>query len=686
MRGFDRTDALALLAGLPVLAVFAWWMADDGGYAPAAWMPGLVVVAVVLVIAVALGIGRSSRAALVAGAALTAYTMWSFASILWADAPGPALEGSQRTLLYLVCFACFALLPWTPRALVAVLALFVATITVIGLVTLLRVAHASDPARFFFEARLIGPLGYPNASAALWTSGALVALVLAARRESVAWLRPLSLGASGLLLGLAVTTESRGWLFTLPLVLLCVLLLVPGRARVILYAAPVVAGLAAISADLLAPYRSATEIPPAGYGATLASAFDAATRSLLLATAALVAIGVLMVFAEGRLRGRLTASRGVRRGLTAALLVGLAAACFAAAMVATGGRPIERVDRAWTELESYQGEVASGSRFSSLGSNRYDLWRVAFDAWREHPIGGLGQDNFGQTYVAQRQNSFDEPRWVHSLPLRLLTHTGVVGALLFMLFAVAVLWGALMGHRKAGTGTARLGASAALLPAVVWIAHGSVDWFWEYPALSGPAFALAGAATALSSTAAVDDRSPSSARVSRPRIAGVCVAGLACVALVLPSYVADRHVQEAAARWPANPDAAFGRLERARDLNPLSAHASLVEGVIAVRLGRLSQAHVSFTRAARREPHDWFARFELGLVAGARRDHTSAVRHLLVASRLNPRDVLIAQALLLARRGRTMSFQTAQEEFALRVQRLSGRFDSQRRRIPRSIR
>lgn len=669
MQRLDRTDALALLGALPVMGIFAWWMADDGGYAPAAWMPGVVAVGVVLAMVIAVGAGRRSRPALLAGAALVAYTLWSIASILWADAPGAALEGSQRTLLYLICFTCFAMLPWTPRALLAVLALFVVTITVIALVTLLHVAQTAQPSRFFFEARLVGPLGYPNASAALWTIGALVALVLAARPEVVALSRPLLLGCAGLLLGLAVTTQSRGWLFTLPFVLLGVLLLVPGRARLIIYAAPVVVALAAISDDLLEPYRSAGGIASAAGGAVLASTFAAATRSLLLAAAALVVVGALAVLAQSRLRGRLSASPRVRRGLSAALLAGLAAACLAAAMSATGGKPIERVDRAWTELKGYHGEVGAGSRFSTFGSNRYDLWRVAVHAWREHPIGGLGQDNFGQTYTTERQNSFDEPRWVHSLPLRLLAHTGLVGAVLFALFFVSALWAAVAGWRRTGTGGARVAGSVALLPAMIWITHGSVDWFWEYPALSAPAFALVGAATALGGDGPGADRTSQADRRSRSqwRTVLACLAGLTCVAAVLPSYVAGRDVSYAATHWPERPALAFERLRRARTLNPLSAQASLVEGLIAVRMSRLEQARASFERAAALEPRDWFARFELGLVAGARRDRPGALRELLAAARRNPRDRLVLQALALARDGRTMSFQTAQRALRLRI-------------------
>ena len=675
MRRLDRTDALPLVAGLPVLAIFAWWLADDGGYAPEAWMPGFVGVAALLSMVIALTADRGprSRPALVASAAFGAYTLWSFASIVWADAPGTALEGSQRTLLYFVCFACFALAPWTPRALLVFLSLLVLTITVLGLITLLRVAGAAEPLRSFFEARLNGPLGYSNATAASWTTGAVVALVLASRSEMLAWTRPLFLGASGLLLGLAVTTQSRGWLFTLPVVLLAALVLVPGRARLILLAAPVAGAIALISGDLLEPYRAAAGRSPAEANQLLKVTFDAAARSLLLAAGALVVVGALAVVIDVRLYRRFTASRRVRRGFTAALLGALVLGCGAAGFVATDGDPLARVEQAWAARDARD---AGESHFTTLESGRYALWQVGLDAWREHPVLGLGQDNFAQAQITKRKTPREESRWLHSLPLRLLVHTGLVGAALFALFVIAATWAAVTGwSRRSGRDDARLAGSVALLPLTVWLAHGSVDWLWEYPGLSGPALALAGAAVALASRAPGEDRAEPATRRSRPRVAAACVAGCACAAVVLPSYVAERDVRAASALGPANAEAAYDRLERARTLNPLSARASLVEGVIAVRRGELSRARSAFTRAAEREPQDWFSRFELGLVAGAERDHARAMQHLLAALRLNPLDQLIARAVVLARHGKAMSFQTAQDDFDHRV----------RRRIPASL-
>jgi hypothetical protein len=672
MRTLDRLDALPLLAATPALAVFAWWMADEGGYAPTSWMPGLVVLTAVACIGVAVAGARPSRPAIGACAALAAFTAWSFASILWSDAPAVALEGSQRSLLYLVCFASFALLPWTPRALLVLLSLFVLVIAGLGLIAVLRLTLAADPGRLLSESRLVGPLGYTNASAALWTIGALPALVLAARPETSAWLRPLHLGAAGLLLGLALLTVSRGWLFTLPMVVLAALVLVPGRFRLLVFAAPVAIALALVSGDLLAPYRAAADATAAASGDALGAAFDEVARSLLLAVGVLVLACSTAVWIDGRLRRRPKLAARVRRRLDAGLLVCLLAACVAAVMVVADGRPLERADRAWEEFKSYDGAVPEGNRLTTLGTNRYDVWRVAVDAWHERPIGGLGQDNFAQRYTLRRANAYDEPRWVHSLPLRLLVHTGAVGALLFALFCIAAVWAAVAGWSRRSDGVAaRVAGATALLPATVWVAHGSVDWLWEYPALSGPALALAGAACALAGSA--PERAGAPRPASRRRVALAVAAGLLCVVSVAPSYLAERHVRAAGRDWPSDPALAFERLERARSLNPMSARASLVEGTIASRLARFDQARISFERAAAREPKDWFSRFELGLIAGVRADRATAVRYLLAARRLNPREPILVQALERLRNGRPMTLDEAQQVFDSRTAGKIGR-------------
>ena len=101
-------------AGGLAVVLFAWWATADGGYAPGAWYPGALLVLAALAGCVRPGSYRQlsppSRWAL---AAFAGFTVWSFCSIVWADARGEAWDGANRTLLYLTVFALFASVAWT---------------------------------------------------------------------------------------------------------------------------------------------------------------------------------------------------------------------------------------------------------------------------------------------------------------------------------------------------------------------------------------------------------------------------------------------------------------------------------------------------------------------------------------------------------------------------------------------
>jgi len=669
----DRTTILPLLTTGPVLAVIAWWALDSGGYFPTDWLPGvLVVYGLLAVAAVSLGGGlRSpSRVATAAVSLLGGYAAWSFASIAWAAAPAAALEGAQRTLLYLGCFALFALVPWTVGAARAALVAAVVTIGGVGAITLARIGVAEDPLRLFIDARLAAPLGYQNAAAALWTMGALPALLLASRRETRAILRPPLLALSGLLLALALMAESRGWLFTLPVIAAVMLAIVPGRLRLVLFAAPVAAALAVASGAILDVYRVAGGLTPAAAARVAGPPIDHAVSAIALMTLAIGLAGVALIAAERRLLVGPARAAGVHRALSRAA-IGLAALAVVAlvAVAATQDLP-GRADRAWSQFRDVTSTAQDQSdvRFTSLGSGRYDFWRVGIDLWLDHPIGGAGQDNFAQPYVRERR-TFEEPRWVHSLPLRLLVHTGIVGALLFAGFVLAIAAAAAQAWRRRQVEGDRAVLAAALLAMVVWLIHGSVDWLWEYPVLS--ALALAGAGIAVAASAG-DDRcawAPGERRGPVLHAALVAGAGVLLV-LVVPSYIADRDVRDAAAGWPSNPPAAFARLHRAQSLDVLGAQPWLVEGLIAGQSGRPVQARRALLVAGGREPESWLVDFALGLTAPRGRAATASLQ---AARRLNPREPTIAEALQRERSNRPMTLVEANLRFQQRAQARQGR-------------
>src|SRR5215217_7418678 len=76
-------------------------------------VPALVAVGVLIALA-ATEAGFHARHWYAAGLfLLAAYTAWSYLSIAWADQPGPAWDGANRTAMYLVLVALFALWPLT---------------------------------------------------------------------------------------------------------------------------------------------------------------------------------------------------------------------------------------------------------------------------------------------------------------------------------------------------------------------------------------------------------------------------------------------------------------------------------------------------------------------------------------------------------------------------------------------
>jgi O-antigen ligase len=166
------------------------------------------------------------------------------------------------------------------------------------------------------------------------------------------------------------------------------------------------------------------------------------------------------------------------RGIGAVVAVAVIGLGVAGVIVATHGNPVSFVKRQWHGFVHIQ-YVPSSTHFFSVGSGRYDFWRVSVDEVKAHPLGGLGQDNFAEYYVTRRHTG-DEPRWTHSLEFRLLAHTGIVGFVLFAGFLIAALVAA-VGAIRSRSPMLAAAAAGAVIPLIPWVVHGSVGWFWEVP-------------------------------------------------------------------------------------------------------------------------------------------------------------------------------------------------------------
>jgi hypothetical protein len=671
VRRFTRSELSRLfppgvVPGLVAVGLMIIWAAYDGGYFPGTWYWGaLATLALLTVTVVGLGsqVGLISRAVWVALIAFGLYVLWSYLSMTWAQYPGAALEGSNRALLFVLVFALFVVVPWTVEAALAALILFVLGVGTMAIVITVRLATRDHIAALFISGRLASPLGYYNASAALFTMAALVAIALAVRRELPVALRAFLLAIAADGLQLALIGQSRGWLFTLPLVALAAIAVLSGRLRVVLAAAvPVLATLAVVH-PLLNVFQASNGGNSVGRG--FSDAAMRAGRDSLVACAAVLILGALMALADSRLPPIvLSASR--RRAVGIAVAAAIVVVSAVGATAATHGRPFHYLSTEWngfSHQETYT-RSAPSSNFAEVGSGRYDFWRVGLDAFLAHPVGGLGQDNFLAYYLRHRRTT-EQPEWTHSLEIRLLVHTGFVGFGLFVTFLIAALLAAVGAFRRAAP-LPRAVAGAALLPLIVWAIHGSVDWFWEFPALSGPALGFLGMATALARPSPVEAnaggrvrarevrvRLPVSMPTRIPAVAlrlGGALAVLAAAAVLAVPYLAVAEIARANAISAGDPVGALSDFARAAGFNPLSADAALDGGVLALETGRYSEAEERFRQAISREPGAlWEAWLGEGLAASALGRRAQAQRDFLVSRSINPLQPVTGQALTLLR-------------------------------------
>ena len=663
-------ESPATVPALAAVALFVIWATSQAGYPLTHWAPGgLVLLALVAMSAWLLRqrLAEIPLAVRVAVGALAAYTALSFLSIAWAAVPGEAWEGANRTLLYLLVFALFAC--WRQRGAGAALALGAWTVALIVLACVdalhLNSASSASLQQMLPGGRLLYPSGYPNANAAQWLM-AFWPAVLLARSERLPWaLRGLLAGGAVLLAEMALLSQSRGSLYATPVLIVLVFALVPGRVRTFAALVPVAAAVAACAPTVLRVGNRLQNgnVRPSALHSAIETTFIAA-----VAVALIVALGALF---ESRRSLSPRASGRIHRGVGALALLALLVV-LVGGLIAVGN-PVKRVEHAWHSFKGgYAEGTATGSHLSSgLGSNRYDFYRVALDEFQAHPVVGIGADNFQQQYLA-RGRSDETPRYPHSVELRTLTQTGVIGALL----AVIGLGAALFAGARALRGSdplARTVAAAALAGFAYWAIHGSFDWFWEFAGLGAPAFAMLGLACALAPVRGAPERQRAArgVRARRLALAGASLLVLAAGASLLAPWLSELQIESAARVWTQAPQTAYARLRQAAQLDPLSDQAYVVAGSIALRYGETTYAEHEFAKALARTPGDAYATLEQGAIASARGDRAAALRLLGRTVALDPRDRLARAALSAVRAGHRVDPGELNRSILLKAQQLS---------------
>lgn len=596
-------------AAIVALALFEAWHVS-GSIAAADWLGEAIVAALVLAVAVASGAAvappRSTR---LAAAALVGLASWDAISLTWSPVPSLARDEALLTLLYAVVLLVPAVTLRGGRDRLLAAGAVAGGVGGLTLAGAAAVATAGSIGAVYYSGRLDFPVSYPNAEAAFALVALWPALALASHRSLPALARAGALAAACAATGAWTAAQSKGGALGLAVSMLVVFGVSRRRLRLAVPVAIVAALTGAFFRPLTAPYRSYT----------LAVVQRTGSLELVLAAAG-AAAGLLYALADRRLEVGDAATRRLGR-ITAATLV-VAVVGGAGAFYARVHDPADFFAARWQSFKHLPTHGGGSSHFVSLGSNRYDFWRVAIQEFEQHPLGGIGARGFRDAYLRHRRSG-ETPARAHSVELDALSETGIVG---FLLLAVGLASAVAAFARRARDDVVAIGALGAF---ACWLAHASVDWTWSFPAIGLPLFTLLGAAAARGAQPRLK------ARTAMPLAA--LAAGIGIGAFGVP-WLSAHYVRAALSR-PAD---AGTDLHRARILDPLSTDPLLAAWALAPTPQAAVAPLVTAVRMEPRSPDLLYALGRQQYLAGQR---VAARRTLGRALALDPGEPVIVALL-----------------------------------------
>ncbi|MDQ3636627.1 MAG: polymerase, partial [Actinomycetota bacterium] len=247
---------LPTLAGMAIVLLATWMGARNGGYFVEDWALATFALAGVALVMAAVGRfgGAQSWQAIAATGLFAAFTVWTFASVLWSPNRGEAWIGAGQTLLYLLAF-------WVPLSLLTsgasrrwILVASALGPAGVSLFTLMTITSRVDD--LFVNNRFFGSVGYYNGEAAFVLVPFWVSIYLGGSRRVHPILRGLALGGAVLGVGIAVLTQSRGAMVAMGASLPFFFAFSGQRLRGLLALAPVVVALLLSFDELNGVYRA----------------------------------------------------------------------------------------------------------------------------------------------------------------------------------------------------------------------------------------------------------------------------------------------------------------------------------------------------------------------------------------------------------------------------------------------
>lgn len=610
--------AVALL-----LVVSAWW---DSAFDLRYWAPLTILVVALLLAQILAGAWwlPARGPLMISVAAIWCFVAYVLLSALWSASAALALEEAARSAFYAALWTLAvgtvvagewrARLGWGLAMAVA----FVGAVTVVGMLW--------DGQDLFLAGRLDSPVGYRNGTAALFAFAAWPLIGAAARRGLASGLRAVAFAAAVLVLGLAFLTQSRGVLIGLALGGVVSLAIGPDRLRRAWLALAAVAAIAVASSSLLAPYQAFDA------GAAVASADDiqsAAIALALLVAVSFVVAAFLFVFDNG-LR-----SSALDRRMRVAGVAGLVAVAVAGGVagLVKVGDPVHYADTKIEEFGDVEPVAVSGStRLGSVSGQRSDLWRIAWDEFREHPVLGAGGESYRFAYYRERRTDRNLSD-AHSLPLRLLADLGLLGTALFAIWLLAA-GVAIVRRARAAAQSDRVWVSGLAAAGVTVLAQCLTDWLWLLPGLLGLAVLALGLAAGGGETVE-ETVAPSRRRSASSAIA----AALAVVAVGVGFlFLSDLYVRKARVEALHSPQAALSAARTAAWFDPVALEPLYLEASALESQGRRDEARRALEEALLQEPRNFVTLALLGDLETRAGDDRQARRRYREALKLNPLD------------------------------------------------
>jgi hypothetical protein len=595
------------------LAAVAWALAwvTTGSIDSSDWLPYAILAALLLAVAAVSSAGsRPGRAATAGIALLLAFACWQAVSIAWAALPSLARDDALLTLFYVVALSIGVLGSRGVLDRLVAAGSVAAGCGVLAIGIGLALRFGSAPENRFSGGRLTSPISYPNGLAAMFLVGFWPAIVIAGRRTAPVLVRACGVGIAAALGCGWLLTQSKGGGIALGISALLLFALARDRLRLVIPTA--------IVAVLVGPQFSPLTSAFGENGSALRHAARHAGTTVLWVTAAAAVAGAVYALLDRRFALPPRARKLTGRLALAAVLVAVVA--LPVAFFATVNHPGRFVADKWSAFKHQPKHETAATHFATLGSNRYDFWRVALDQFRRHPVAGIGGRGFGPAYLIERRSG-ETPARAHSFELDALSELGIVGLVLLVGGLAPLVW---LVARAASLGDAA--GTAAFGTAAYWLVHASADWIWTIPATGVPFFLLLGVG--------IVPVPWELGRAARIAVAGLAV--LAAVLAFLPPWLSSQLSSHALATGSPS------GLHWARKLDPLSVEPYRVEAAIAPTP---QDALPPLLAAVRKEPRSADLHFELGIAyeRAGRRD--AARRAIQEALRLEPREDSIVAAL-----------------------------------------